>query len=64
MKLISGKYLSCIFPMPTLDYHTLFIILIMNSAILAAIWGGVALAYRDFYAARNWMAGSLLTCLG
>ena len=50
--------------MPTLDYHTLFIILIMNSAILAVIWGGVALAYRDFYAARHWMAGSLLTCLG
>lgn len=50
--------------MPTLDYHTLFIILIMNSAILAVIWGGVALAYRDFYAARHWMAGSLLTCVG
>jgi diguanylate cyclase (GGDEF)-like protein len=64
MKLISGKYLSCIFPMPTLDYHTLFIILIMNSAIVAVIWGGVALAYRDFHAARHWMAGSLLTCFG
>lgn len=50
--------------MPSLDFHTLFIILIMNSAVVAVIWGGIALAYRDFYAARHWTAGSLMTCLG
>lgn len=64
MSSASGTILKLSIFMPSLDYHTLFIILIMNAAIVAVIWGGIALAYRDFYAARHWMAGSLLTCFG
>lgn len=50
--------------MQSLDYLTLFILLIMNTATLTIIWLGIALVYREFYAARYWMAGSLLTTAG
>lgn len=50
--------------MQSLDYPTLYSVLIMNTTTLSVIWLGISLAYRDFISARYWMGGSLLTTAG
>lgn len=50
--------------MQSLDFLTLHYALVLNTTILTVIWLGIALAYRDFVAARYWMAGSFMTAIG
>lgn len=48
----------------TLDFLTLYIVILLNSITVAIIWGAIAYRYRTFSAARVWLAGCVLTTIG
>lgn len=47
-----------------LDFLTLYIVILLNSVTVAIIWGAISYRYRNFSAARIWLAGCLLTTVG
>lgn len=47
-----------------LDFLTLYIVILLNSITVAIIWGAIAYRYRNFAAARVWLAGCVLTTIG
>ena len=53
-----------IFPIMALDFHTLFVTIILVSIALSTIWGTISWLYRSFHAARIWCAASVLTATG
>jgi diguanylate cyclase (GGDEF)-like protein len=48
----------------TLDFPTLYLVILLNSLTLTVIWGAVAYAYRRFPAARHWLAANVFTTVG
>jgi len=47
-----------------LDLVTLYIVILMNAFTMAIIWFFIWWSYRNFGAARTWMAACLVTALG
>lgn len=47
-----------------LDFLTLYIVILLNSLTVAVIWGAIAYRYRNFAAARVWLAGCVLSTIG
>ena len=47
-----------------LDFTTLYVVILLNSLMLAIVWGVVYRAYDRFEAAGIWMAACLTTALG
>jgi diguanylate cyclase (GGDEF)-like protein len=47
-----------------LDLVTLYIVILMNALTMAIVWFFIWWSYRDFGAARTWMAACLVTALG
>ena len=47
-----------------LDFLTLYIVILLNSVTVAIIWGAIAYRYRNFVAARLWLAGCVFTTIG
>ena len=45
-----------------LDFITLYVIVLINSASFALVWAVIALTYRSLTAARHWLAALLMTC--
>ncbi|WMT92667.1 GGDEF domain-containing protein [Pelagibacterium sp. H642] len=45
-----------------LDFITLYVIILLNSASFAAVWALIAYSYRSMAAARYWLAALLMTC--
>ena len=48
----------------TLDFTTLYIIILLNSLSFAVVWAVIALAYRSIIAARYWFWALATTCVG
>lgn len=48
----------------SLDFLTLYLVILLNSLTVAVIWAAVAYTYRSFAAARFWLAGCLATMIG
>jgi diguanylate cyclase (GGDEF)-like protein len=48
----------------TLDFLTLYIVILLNSLTVSVIWAAVAYSYRSFTSARIWLAGCLMTMVG
>ncbi|GGA56461.1 sensor domain-containing diguanylate cyclase [Pelagibacterium lentulum] len=48
----------------TLDFFTLYIVIILISFALSVVWGAIAWQYRSFLAARIWFVACLLTGTG
>lgn len=46
----------------SLDFHTLYIILLLNSLSLALAWALIAFSYRFIVAARYWLAALVMSC--
>ena len=47
-----------------LDFTTLYVVVLLNSLMLSIIWGSIAGTYRNFLAARYWLASSLINTVG
>lgn len=47
-----------------LDFFTLYIVIVLMSFALAAIWGTIVYSYRDFSPAYVWLGACLLTGVG
>lgn len=47
-----------------LDFFTLYIVIVLLSLALAAIWGSVSWQHRSFAPARIWFVGTLFTAAG
>lgn len=47
-----------------LDFFTLYIVIVLLSLALAAIWGSVSWQHRSFAPARIWFVGTLATAAG
>ena len=45
-----------------LDFITLYVIILLNSASFAAVWALISYSYRSLTAARYWLAALLMTC--
>lgn len=48
----------------TLDFLTLYTVILLNSLTLVVIWGAVTYTYRSFKPARFWLAACVLTMTG
>lgn len=48
----------------TLDFATLYLIILFNSMMFVIVWGGFSLAYRNIPGAHHWLAASVMTMLG
>lgn len=48
----------------TLDFTTLYIIILLNSLSFAVVWAVIAMAYRSITAARYWFWALAMTCVG
>jgi diguanylate cyclase (GGDEF)-like protein len=48
----------------TLDFLTLYIVILLNSLTVAVIWASVAYSYRSFVPARIWLGACLMTMTG
>lgn len=46
-----------------LDFTTLFIVILLNSAGFALVWAAVSLSYRSVISARYWFAAMVMTCI-
>ncbi|ACO79533.1 hypothetical protein AvCA_33830 [Azotobacter vinelandii CA] len=47
-----------------LDFFTLYIVIVLVSFALSAIWAAIAWRHRSFFAARIWFAACSLTASG
>lgn len=47
-----------------LDFLTLFVLIVLNTLSLALVWAAIAVVYRNFIAARYWLASLLASLLG
>lgn len=47
-----------------LDFITLYVIILLNSASFALVWGVIAYTYRSLTAARYWLLALIMTCAG
>lgn len=45
-----------------LDFITLYVIILLNSASFAVVWGVIAYSYRSLTAARYWLLALAMTC--
>jgi len=48
----------------SLDFLTLYLVILLNSLTLVVIWGAVTYTYRSFKPARFWLAACVLTMTG
>ena len=48
--------------MMQLDFITLYVIILLNSASFAIVWAVIAYSYRSLTAARYWLGALLMTC--
>lgn len=48
----------------SLDFQTLYLIILLNSLCLIVVWAAFAYVYRDIVAARFWLAALVATSLG
>ncbi|MGO4831877.1 GGDEF domain-containing protein, partial [Rhizobiaceae sp. 2RAB30] len=47
-----------------LDFPTLYLVILLNSLTLTVIWGAIVYDYRNFRAARYWLASCVLSTFG
>lgn len=47
-----------------LHFPTLYVIILLNSAGFALVWGVIAYTYRSMTAARYWLIALIMTCAG
>lgn len=48
----------------TLDFTTLYVVILLNSIGIAVVWAGVAISYPKLVAARFWLAALVCTSFG
>ncbi|CDP50663.1 hypothetical protein [Devosia sp. DBB001] len=48
----------------TLDFLTLYIVILLNSLTVSVIWAAIAASYRSLEAARYWLASCLIIVVG
>lgn len=48
----------------TLDFTTLYVIILLNSLSFAVVWAVIALGHKSMTAARHWFWALVMTCVG
>ena len=48
----------------TLDFTTLYVVILLNSIGIAVVWAGVAISYPKLVAARFWLGALICTSFG